>query len=257
MEVHHHSNSSPQSGGKWKHYFWEFFMLFLAVTLSFLVENQREHYVERQRAKVYARAMLDNLRADTAELKVLVAHGNYAVIFLDSFIQILSRTQADKVPSGKLYWYGLWGGYFRGFESNDATFQQMRNSGSLRYFDNFELEKKIGEYDQLTRQIKSVNSVDQATHIETRKARASIFDFRYNNMANEVVQNSVYNRYNQATIDSFIQTDPPLLSTDKQLFNEYAELCRSRNFKLQQRNYEKALAKATEIIKVLEHDFHL
>jgi hypothetical protein len=36
---------------KWTHYFWEFFMLFLAVSAGFLVENQREHYVEHQRAK--------------------------------------------------------------------------------------------------------------------------------------------------------------------------------------------------------------
>ena len=257
MEVHHHSKPPNKSSGKWKHYFWEFFMLFLAVTLSFLVENQREHYVEHQRAKVYARSMLTNLRTDTSELKQIIHRGAYAVAFLDSFIQILSQNQADQVPPGKLYWYGLWGGYFRGFEPNDATFQQMRNSGSLRYFGNYELEQMIGEYDQICRQIKAVNAVDQTTYIETRKARARIFDFRYNNMANEVVQSSVYGLYDQAAIDSFIQKNPSLITTDKQLFNEYAELCRSRNLKLQQRNYERALAKATDIIKVLEHDFHL
>jgi len=41
MEVHAHSHTERK---KWTHYFWEFFMLFLAVTLGFLVENQREHY---------------------------------------------------------------------------------------------------------------------------------------------------------------------------------------------------------------------
>ena len=34
------------------HYFWEFFMLFPAVTLGFFVENLREHYEEHpDRAK--------------------------------------------------------------------------------------------------------------------------------------------------------------------------------------------------------------
>jgi arginyl-tRNA synthetase len=133
----------------------------------------------------------------------------------------------------------------------------MRNSGSLRYFGNYELEQLIGEYDQVTRQIKTVNAIDQTTYIETRKARARIFDFRYNNMANELVQSSVYTRYNQASIDSFIKRNPPLLTQDKQLFNEYAELCRSRNLKIQLSNYNRALMMATAIIKALEHDFHL
>ena len=48
MEVHQHTHTPRK---KWTHYFWEFFMLFLAVTLGFFVENQREHYIEGQREK--------------------------------------------------------------------------------------------------------------------------------------------------------------------------------------------------------------
>jgi len=50
MEVHHHSHTSRK---KWTHYFWEFFMLFLAVFCGFLAENEREHYVESKREKIY------------------------------------------------------------------------------------------------------------------------------------------------------------------------------------------------------------
>jgi hypothetical protein len=46
MEVHHHAHTARK---KWTHYFWEFFMLFLAVTAGFLVENQREHFIEHKR----------------------------------------------------------------------------------------------------------------------------------------------------------------------------------------------------------------
>jgi hypothetical protein len=45
MEVHAHTHTPRK---KWTHYFWEFFMLFLAVTLGFLVENWREHFVEKK-----------------------------------------------------------------------------------------------------------------------------------------------------------------------------------------------------------------
>ena len=56
MEVHAHTHTERK---KWTHYFWEFFMLFLAVTLGFLVENQREHYVEHRREKQYMQSMVE------------------------------------------------------------------------------------------------------------------------------------------------------------------------------------------------------
>jgi hypothetical protein len=115
MEVHAHTHSAPTSGGaarkKWTHYFWKFLMLFPAVTLGFFVENQREHYIEHQRAR--------------------------------------------------------------------------------------------------------------------------IFDFRFNTTANNIVRKALYENFNPSAIDSFIQTNLPLLTSDKIIFNEYAELCRSRNLRQQ------------------------
>ena len=46
METHaHHLHKSPGHG--WKHYLFEFLMLFLAVFAGFLAENKREHIVEK------------------------------------------------------------------------------------------------------------------------------------------------------------------------------------------------------------------
>ena len=57
----------------------------------------------------------------------------------------------------------------------------MKSSGSLRYFDNYQLEQKISEYDQMIRRMKALNKIDQTVYLETKKARAKIFDFKYNN----------------------------------------------------------------------------
>ncbi len=254
MEIHSHTHSERK---KWTHYFWEFFMLFLAVTLGFLVENRREHYIEHQRAKVYAKSMFLNLQTDTAELVQIINHGEFAVNYVDSFLALLSSGEPGQLPSGKLYWYGLWGGYMRGFEPNDATFQQMRNSGSLRYFGDLELEQLIGEYDQMTRSLRQISEIDRPVYLETRKARAKLFDFRYNLAANQVVQNSLYTQYNPVAIDSFMRLNPPLLSTDKILFNEYAELCRSRNLRTHLNSARKALSLAQAILEKLKKEFHI
>jgi deoxyadenosine/deoxycytidine kinase len=44
-------------------------MLFLAVTLGFFVENQREHYVENQREKKYIQSFYEDLTADEYDLQ--------------------------------------------------------------------------------------------------------------------------------------------------------------------------------------------
>jgi hypothetical protein len=71
MEVHTHAHTERK---KWTHYFWEFFMLFLAITLGFFVENQREHYVERQRAKEFAYNLLFDISTDTMRLNYLTKY---------------------------------------------------------------------------------------------------------------------------------------------------------------------------------------
>jgi hypothetical protein len=254
MEVHHHSHTPRK---KWTHYLWEFLMLFLAVTLGFFVENRREHYIEHQRAKVYAASMKANLQVDTNELIQIVRRGTHASAFLDTFLLLASTEEFSKIPTGKLYWYGLFGGYLRGFLPNDATYQQMKSSGSLRYFSDPVLEQKISDYDQLMRSMQISLEIDQPIYLEVRKLRSQMFDFRYNNAANNVVQRAVYEKYDQAVIDSFIQTNPPLLSNDMILFNQYAELCRSRGIRRHVINATQALELAAEIIGLLNEKFHL
>src|SRR4029079_1199146 len=95
MEVHQHAHH----GGKksWKSYFWEFFMLFLAVTLGFFVENQREHYVEHQREKQYMQSMFEDLVQDTLEIRRISSLNNTHIKYIDTLINTL-RLPSPKDP---------------------------------------------------------------------------------------------------------------------------------------------------------------
>jgi hypothetical protein len=70
MEVHAHTHTPRK---KWTHYFWEFFMLFIAVTLGFFVENMREHYIEHKRGLQYIRSFVEDLKTDTAGFSHIIA----------------------------------------------------------------------------------------------------------------------------------------------------------------------------------------
>jgi hypothetical protein len=52
MEVHHHPDLHHKPR-KWKEYFLEFLMIFLAVTMGFFAESFRENIVNKEREKKY------------------------------------------------------------------------------------------------------------------------------------------------------------------------------------------------------------
>ena len=124
---------------------------------------------------------------------------------------LLQNNDPQNIPSGKLYWYGLWGGARGSFISNDATFQQMKSSGSLGLFKS-KTTIDIEKYDRLCRLLEASDDMNKDIYTEVRKARAMIFDFKYNEIANRITQ---ANRiaFSQARIDSFIATDPAIVKS--------------------------------------------
>jgi len=228
MEVHHHPDLHHKKKN-FKEYFLEFLMIFLAVTLGFIAENIREKITEHHRAKIYAAEMVNDLVADTIQLRMYINYMTNADHNVDTLFQLLSAHPPKEIPSGKLYWYGLFGAATETFVPNDATFEQMKSSGSLNYFTHNSLAKKVAEYDRRCRLMKASDNSDEAIYAEVRKIRAQIFEFKYNAEANNIYQASRIS-FDQKRIDSFLISNPPLLTYDKTIFNVYEELVRSRFF---------------------------
>ena len=64
MEIHHHTDLHHKKK-KFKEYFLEFLMIFLAVTLGFFAETIRESITEHTRAKELAIAFYEELKSDS------------------------------------------------------------------------------------------------------------------------------------------------------------------------------------------------
>ena len=145
MEVHHPHHVTHKK--KWTEYLLEFFMLFLAVFLGFLAENQREHYVEHQREKQYITSMIEDIRSDTA----LLVHG---IFWTNKILQrndsLLTELQNPGILTNSKRAYYLWSesDYYLPFVNNDRTIQQLKNSGGLRLIRNKNVSDSIMEYDR-------------------------------------------------------------------------------------------------------------
>lgn len=210
MEVHAHTHTPRK---KWSHYIWEFFMLFLAVTLGFFVENQREHYIEHQREKKYAQSLYSDLKTDTARINSVRTLKLLKAGKLDSLKSILISPDIQK-QSGRVYYYTLFINFVPKFLTQDITMQQLRSSGSFRYFKNIQLYNSISQYYKLCD-----NYLDRDAELKDKilypaELISKIFDTRI----------LIEHFKTQPKIWNYLEVpkgNPLLLTTDKQLLNQY------------------------------------
>ena len=137
MEVHHHSHitekNARMTGRAWTHYFWEFLMLFLAVFCGFLAEYQLEHKIERDRAYEFAESLIADLKKDTTQLISDIKQIDFVAPRIDTFRTLAQTKNISDLPGGTWHYYARFTSWYFSFNSNNATFEQLKNSGSLRY----------------------------------------------------------------------------------------------------------------------------
>jgi len=146
MEVYKHPHHVTHKK-KWGEYLLEFLMLFLAVFLGFVAENIREHKVEREREKEYARSLYDEFYADSVSISNIInarLSKERDCDYLYRYFKDSSLTNLPKefYPAYTTVFY-LINSYT--FEPKDGVLNQLKSSGSLRYFKNPELQKLFGD----------------------------------------------------------------------------------------------------------------
>ena len=180
MEVHAHTHTPRK---KWTHYFWEFFVLFLAVTAGFMVENFRHHQLEKRYEKQYMHSLVEDLQSDTTQLNRLIDLFTFIYKMEDSLKWALK--QPDIMTNAALAYpylgYPL-DGY--AFHRSERTIQQLKNAGGLRLIHSVRVSNKINEYDESYRQSGEINSVaietyHHYTEILNKVADADLMGYPY------------------------------------------------------------------------------
>ncbi|MDZ4822393.1 MAG: hypothetical protein SH856_02930 [Flavobacteriales bacterium] len=198
MEVHHHAHHRGKKN--WKSYFWEFLMLFLAVTLGFFVENQREHYIENLRAKEFSKSLIKDLQSDITAIQRNKKTASMYIALADSLIN-LSQTRLEDRASAQFSFYTRFMYWTGSVVWNRATFEQIKNSGSLRYFKNQHLLEKLMKYDGIINDIEMesynhqvrgnllVNHINQIIEPAYHRELSRYFLFSYDTISRETIEN--------------------------------------------------------------------
>lgn len=166
MEVHHHAHSHGKKN--WKSYIREFLMLFLAVFCGSLAEYQLEHKIERDRAHELAKSFYEELKSDSLTAVIKCENRirqEQALKYLSKYFKDSSLTELPKLFAIN-FEYGI---SFRTpgvFEPKTAILEQLKSSGSLRYFKNETFQSLVGDISIAIRNIYDRQALETSARIE-------------------------------------------------------------------------------------------
>lgn len=144
MEVHHHPDLHHKPK-KWKEYFLEFLMIFLAVTMGFFAENLREHFSNKEKEHHYVQNIIADLNNDITQIDAIIAVQKSFHQHLDSALNIPLESLAEiNMQDSFLYHFFPFYSLVPVFIQNDNTISQLKSGG----FNTFSSQENI---DSITR----------------------------------------------------------------------------------------------------------
>lgn len=226
----------------WKSYFKEFFMLFLAISLGFFVENQRESYVENRSAKVLAQSMLEDLEQDTTALHSAIRFNKEKEFEISSLMKILNSPQSTW---DTLAIYQKMTATFATFpfSPTDGTYTQVKSSGTLRFFEQ-SLVNQMNAYDNQLRKTLFRDELIEKAEWELVPLGAEILNFE---VTGEL-------RFNKSITREMYLKIPDKRTLDI-LINKIAVIRTMMGRSIQE--YEAQLLLGEELIKAIKNNYKL
>jgi len=244
MEVHAHTHTPRK---KWTHYFWEFFMLFLAVTLGFLVENQREHMVEHRREKEFMISLIEDLKLDTAQFSRIRLYRLDRLRNIDSTIIFFLDHPGRSVPAVGFTLAAKLFGHISFFQ-NSGTLDQLKTSEGLRLIRERQVVDSIQSYDQQIKRLAFRDIYETNFMVEQTKVLQKLFDGR-----------ELLRLYADTTFDQKAPTPFALVKTEAQYVNEYLNGLKTFQLvvKLDMDLQTTIKIKAARLIDLIKKEYHL
>jgi hypothetical protein len=157
MEVHHH----PQLEHKpkpWKEYILEGLMIFLAVTMGFFAENIRENITNREHARQLTAQLVQDLKADTAQLNEAGNNQQHIVKVNDSLFvllqQPLAKADLKKIQTLIIASHNMWP-----FHPTGGASAAIKNELHLKQFAESKIISHIAAYEGTTELAHTVQDI--------------------------------------------------------------------------------------------------
>jgi hypothetical protein len=261
MEVHHHSHKPK----KWKEYITEFLMLFLAVSMGFIAENIREKHIENERSEELMHAFVSDIKENQVQLDSLITSNSRIAYYYDSlaFDHGFVKKQLDLKALAETI--DLW--VYR-FVNKKTIFEQMKNTGALRYIQDKEILNAVLRYEENANfaETRSLMEVDQYNN-EFRPAIAKTLPIAFSKYISEgelktmtkmdtIVHPGRYEHYNSYSAAIKKELENTKLTSEQMNTLAKAWHFRQERITVGLRFQIKLKEQGSELLKLIEHKYN-
>jgi hypothetical protein len=209
MEVHHPPDIHHKRK-KFKEYFLEFLMLFLAVTMGFFAENIRENIVNHEREEHYVKSILTDLQKDTANISLSLHSQDWLLKKMDRVLQLPVEKLRDVSFQDTLYrnLVPFYAGYWVFVQSNNAE-TQLKNAGGFNVFSNQKAIDSITEvyfyYDSWLKMNSEgyIKSYEKTDNLAAQLFRLPETDISFDDSSTPEIPGKILIQYNIILLEQF------------------------------------------------------
>jgi len=249
MEVHHHPHVEKK---KFKEYFFEFIMIFLAVTLGFFAENIREKISDERQVRQYIESMLRDLKSDT---ETYHHYDSLSLTYCALVDTIFNDTRDANANPGQLYYVArkltMSGSFVPGI--NAKTYSQMTSTGGFRLIKHQAIADSIALYYELIKSFDNWADLQRQRINDLIAINDRVFDARGLFSVYKSIER------NETPAEIMQKNKFPLISKDPLAMN--AVLMHHQYFygfmKLMNIRCDAASAQATRLINLLKKEYSI
>lgn len=195
---------------KWRSYFKEFFMLFLAVFCGFLAENYRESLSAQKIEKEYILSLIEDLKTDTTNLSLYISFRREKSIRMDSLAEMM-LSENRSLMGNQIYFLARQVFNEQAFFYSDGTIQQLKNAGNLRLLRKRNVVNALLTYEKKVKVLEEWDENDNRTKSTFREMGGKVF---HSSELNKTMDSNM--RFVMPT------SNPQLITDDFNVINEVA-----------------------------------
>ena len=225
--------------------FWEFLMLFIAITLGFFVENYREGLSDKEKEKEIIVSFINDIEEDIKELDIVIERRKIRETRIDSILYILDNDLQDNFGRN-LYYYARYLPRPFVFWANNTTNEELKYSGNFILIKNQKIIDVLLEYD------------DNYVFIDFIRQREEYLVRRLFDQINVIFDPKVFDEMNVYDIEFVYPSGNPKINTkNKEVINNFlSNLHYVKTVNVGQLgHFKKHQKRAKEILELLKKEY--
>lgn len=163
-------------------YFWyaigEIILVVLGILIALQINNWSTEQTNQENIKVFAKSLVKDLKGDIDEIEIRIIQVNKINRRIDSLINVINEANTYNTLNIDILSLS-WNLYYRPFQWNRSTLDQLKNSAALKHVKNDSILKMIGKYDAFTRHLEEDYNGDQSRVENLEPYVHKIVNFNY------------------------------------------------------------------------------